>query len=99
MGLRRMRGYARSPLDLMAAFTSMMTRSLFEAYPGLRCGVLEAGSNWITARLDRPDHKAEIKHCRLKYSEGGCFIFENVHHVGLLLLFAMRRRGLDGALR
>jgi predicted TIM-barrel fold metal-dependent hydrolase len=47
-------------LDVMAAFTSMLTRGLFERYPRLRCAVLEAGSNWITAWLDRMDHKFEV---------------------------------------
>jgi predicted TIM-barrel fold metal-dependent hydrolase len=47
-------------LDVMAAFTSMMTRGLFEIYPRLRLAVLEAGSNWITAWLDRLDHKFEV---------------------------------------
>lgn len=47
-------------LDVMAAFTSMLSRGLFERYPRLRCAVLEAGSNWITAWLDRMDHKFEI---------------------------------------
>ncbi len=47
-------------LDVMAAFTSMMTRGMFETYPRLRCAVLEAGSNWITAWLDRLDHKSEV---------------------------------------
>ena len=49
-------------LDVMAAFTSLMTRGLFETYPRLKCAVLEAGSNWITAWLDRMDHKAEVMH-------------------------------------
>ncbi len=49
-------------LDVMAAFTSMMTRGLFETYPRLKCAVLEAGSNWITAWLDRMDHKTEVMH-------------------------------------
>ena len=47
-------------LDVMAAFTSMMTRGMFEKYPRLKCAVLEAGSNWITAWLDRMDHKNEV---------------------------------------
>ncbi len=47
-------------LDVMAAFTSMMTRGMFEKYPRMRCAVLEAGSNWITAWLDRMDHKFEV---------------------------------------
>jgi predicted TIM-barrel fold metal-dependent hydrolase len=52
--------FAFLALDVMAAFTSMMTRGLFETYPRLRLAVLEAGSNWITAWLDRLDHKFEI---------------------------------------
>lgn len=53
-------GFAFLAFDVMAAFTSMMTRGLFETYPRLRLAVLEAGSNWITAWLDRLDHKSEI---------------------------------------
>ncbi len=52
--------FAFLALDVMAAFTSMMTRGLFETYPRLRCAVLEAGSNWITAWLDRLDHKSQV---------------------------------------
>jgi predicted TIM-barrel fold metal-dependent hydrolase len=52
--------FAFLALDVMAAFTSMMTRGLFETYPRLRLAVLEAGSNWITAWLDRLDHKSEV---------------------------------------
>jgi predicted TIM-barrel fold metal-dependent hydrolase len=49
-------------LDVMAAFTSLMTRGMFEKYPRMKCAVLEAGSNWITAWLDRMDHKTEVMH-------------------------------------
>ena len=52
--------FAFLALDVMAAFTSFMTRGMFEAYPRLKCAVLEAGSNWITAWLDRLDHKFEV---------------------------------------
>ncbi|HVO27905.1 MAG TPA: amidohydrolase family protein [Candidatus Margulisiibacteriota bacterium] len=52
--------FAFLALDVMAAFTSMMTRGLFDTYPRLRLAVLEAGSNWITAWLDRLDHKSEV---------------------------------------
>jgi len=51
--------FAFLAIDVMAAFTSMMTRGIFERYPRLRCAVLEAGSNWITAWLGRLDHKFE----------------------------------------
>lgn len=52
--------FAFLALDVMAAFTSFMTRGMFERYPRLKCAVLEAGSNWITAWLDRLDHKFEV---------------------------------------
>ena len=53
-------GFAFLALDVMAAFTSMMTSGMFETYPRLKLAVLEAGSNWITAWLDRLDHKSEV---------------------------------------
>jgi predicted TIM-barrel fold metal-dependent hydrolase len=53
-------GFAFLAFDVIAAFTSMVTRGLFDTYPRLRLAVLEAGSNWITAWLDRLDHKAEV---------------------------------------
>jgi predicted TIM-barrel fold metal-dependent hydrolase len=60
-------------IDVMAAFTSMKTRGMFEKYPRMKCAVLEAGSNWITAWLDRLDHKAEVMYAqtpmKLKPSE------------------------------
>ncbi|HXK22800.1 MAG TPA: amidohydrolase family protein [Myxococcota bacterium] len=52
--------FAFLAIDVMAAFTSMMTRGMFEKHPRLRCAVLEAGSNWITAWLGRLDHKYEM---------------------------------------
>jgi predicted TIM-barrel fold metal-dependent hydrolase len=52
--------FAFLAIDVMAAFTSMMTRGMFEKYPRLRCAVLEAGSNWITAWLGRLDHKLKM---------------------------------------
>ena len=47
-------------IDVMAAFTQMLTTGIFERFPRLRCAVLEAGSNWISAWLDRLDHKFEM---------------------------------------
>ena len=46
--------------DVMAAFTSMVSSGIFEKYPRLKCSVLEAGGNWISAWLDRMDHKYEV---------------------------------------
>ena len=44
-------------IDVMAAFTQMVSLGMFEQYPRLRCAVLESGANWISAWLDRMDHK------------------------------------------
>ena len=51
--------FAFLAVEVMAAFTQMMATGLFEKHPKLKCAVLEAGSNWITAWLDRLDHKVE----------------------------------------
>ena len=47
-------------IDVMAAYTSMLSSGLFEKFPQLKCAVLEAGGNWISAWLDRMDHKYEV---------------------------------------
>jgi predicted TIM-barrel fold metal-dependent hydrolase len=52
--------FAFLAIDVMAAFTSMMSSGMFERYPRLKCSVLEAGGNWISAWLDRMDHKFEV---------------------------------------
>jgi predicted TIM-barrel fold metal-dependent hydrolase len=44
-------------MDVMAAFTQMMSLAMFEKYPRMKCTVLESGANWISAWLDRMDHK------------------------------------------
>ncbi len=49
--------FAFLAIDVMAAFTQMMSLGMFEKYPRLKCSVLESGANWISAWLDRLDHK------------------------------------------
>lgn len=49
--------FAFLAIDVMAAFTQMLSMGMFEKYPRLKCAVLEAGANWISAWLDRLDHK------------------------------------------
>lgn len=44
-------------IDVMAGFTQMMALAMFEKYPRMKCTVLESGANWISAWLDRMDHK------------------------------------------
>lgn len=52
--------FAFLAIDVMAAFTQMMSSGMFHRYPRLKCAVLEAGGNWIAAWLDRLDHKYEV---------------------------------------
>ena len=52
--------FAFLAIDVMAAFTQFMASGMFEKYPRLKLAVLEAGSNWIAAWLDRLDHKWEV---------------------------------------
>jgi predicted TIM-barrel fold metal-dependent hydrolase len=66
-------GHAFLAIDVMTAFTSMITLGMFEKYPRLKCAVLEAGATWIGAWLDRLDYKGEVNEAftpiKLKPSE------------------------------
>lgn len=53
-------GHAFLAIDVMTAFTSMITLGIFEKYPRLKCAVLEAGATWIGSWLDRLDYKSEV---------------------------------------
>jgi predicted TIM-barrel fold metal-dependent hydrolase len=46
-------------LEVMIAFTQMLSDGIFEEHPRLKLAVLETGSNWLIAWLDRMDHKFE----------------------------------------
>ena len=46
-------------LEVMIAFTQMVTCGVLERHPRLKLAVLETGSNWLGAWLDRMDHKYE----------------------------------------
>src|SRR5262249_38092053 len=50
-------GFAFLAIDVIAAFTQMLSAGMFEKYPRLKCSVFEAGANWIAAWLDRFDQK------------------------------------------
>lgn len=54
--------FAFLAIDVMAAFTQMLAGGVFEKHPSLRCTVLESGATWISAWLDRMDHKYEVMH-------------------------------------
>lgn len=56
----RLFGFSFLAIEVMAAFTQMIAWGMFEKYPRLKCTVLEAGANWISAWLDRMDHKYEV---------------------------------------
>ncbi len=60
--------FAFLAIDVMAAFTEMVSSGMFEKYPHLKCAVLEAGGNWISAWLDRMDHKYEVMSATLPLS-------------------------------
>jgi predicted TIM-barrel fold metal-dependent hydrolase len=53
----RVMNFAFLAIDVMAAFTQMISLGIFEKYPRLKCVVLEAGATWIAAWLDRMDAK------------------------------------------
>src|SRR3954452_908295 len=57
---RELFGFAFLAIDVMAAFTQMLATGVFERHPQLRCTVLESGATWISAWLDRLDHKYEV---------------------------------------
>jgi predicted TIM-barrel fold metal-dependent hydrolase len=57
---RELFSFAFLAIDVMAAFTQMLATGVFEKYPRLRCTVLESGATWISAWLDRMDHKYEV---------------------------------------
>ncbi len=44
-------------LNVMTAFTQMLSAGQFERFPRLKCAVLETGATWISAWLDRMDNK------------------------------------------
>ena len=44
----------------MAAFTELLSLGILERFPKLKVAVLESGANWISAWLDRMDHKFEV---------------------------------------
>jgi predicted TIM-barrel fold metal-dependent hydrolase len=46
-------------LEVMMAFSQMLSDGVFEEHPRLKLAVLETGSNWLIAWLDRMDHKFE----------------------------------------
>ncbi|HEV8714683.1 MAG TPA: amidohydrolase family protein [Candidatus Binatia bacterium] len=57
-------GFAFLAIDVIAAFTQMLSAGMLEKYPRLKCSVLEAGANWIAAWLDRLDHKYRVMKSR-----------------------------------
>ncbi|MDA0821842.1 MAG: amidohydrolase family protein [Proteobacteria bacterium] len=52
--------FAFLAIDVMGAFTELMSAGVLERFPKLKVAVLETGANWISAWLDRLDHKYEV---------------------------------------
>ncbi|MBK6661105.1 MAG: hypothetical protein IPG43_24530 [Proteobacteria bacterium] len=60
--------FAFLAIDVMAAFTELLTTGVLERHPRLKVTVLESGANWISAWLDRLDHKFEVMRSRTSLS-------------------------------
>jgi predicted TIM-barrel fold metal-dependent hydrolase len=56
-GTQRLMRHSFLAIDVMAAFTQMMSAGIFQRYPRLKCAILESGATWIVAWLDRMDMK------------------------------------------
>ena len=52
--------FAFLAIDVMAGFTELLSCGVLERFPRLRVAILEAGANWISAWLDRLDHKYAV---------------------------------------
>ena len=48
------------PFSLMVQMTSMVFEGVFERFPGLRIGYLEAGTGWVPYMMDRLDRQYEV---------------------------------------
>ncbi len=53
------KGLLNHPFCQMSEFASMMTEGVFEAFPRLKVGFLEAGCGWMVYMLDRLDERAD----------------------------------------
>ncbi len=56
--------FAFLAIDVMAAFTEIISLGVLERFPRLKVSVLETGANWISAWLDRLDHKFVVTKSR-----------------------------------
>jgi predicted TIM-barrel fold metal-dependent hydrolase len=56
--------FAFLAIDVMAAFTELISVGVLERFPRLKVSVLETGANWISAWLDRLDHKFAVTKSR-----------------------------------
>ena len=67
--------FAFLAIDVMGAFTELLSSGVLERFPRLKVAVLETGANWISAWLDRLDHKYEVIHAvtRLKMKPSDYF--------------------------
>jgi predicted TIM-barrel fold metal-dependent hydrolase len=52
--------FAFLAIDVMGAFTELLSAGVLERFPRLKVAVLETGANWISAWLDRLDHKYDV---------------------------------------
>ena len=67
--------FAFLAIDVMGGFTEILSAGVLERFPRLKVAVLETGANWISAWLDRLDHKFEVIYAatRLKHKPSDYF--------------------------
>jgi uncharacterized protein len=53
------KGLLNHPLCQITEFTSMVVEGVFDAFPKLKVGFLEAGCGWLLYMLDRLDERAD----------------------------------------
>ena len=62
------------------AFISYISLGTLDRFPALRLGILEAGSGWVGAMLDRLDavdealRRGRVKHSATEYFQRQCFV-------------------------
>jgi predicted TIM-barrel fold metal-dependent hydrolase len=64
LGLDHLQSFIEShtlkhPFAIMIQLTSMLYQGVFESFPGLRVGFLEAGAGWVPWLMDRMDEEWE----------------------------------------
>jgi len=57
-------GLLHHPISQLVELTSFVSEGVFETFPRLKVGFLEAGCGWVPYLMDRLDEKWEVNHAR-----------------------------------